>query len=1737
MDKNKTKTLLFDELRKLRKRNAELEKFQTRHNQEKKKLQESENIYKSIFESFYDVYYRTDKDGLITLISPSIQTQAGYDPKEVIGLPVTDFYYNPDDREVFIEKLKENGSINDYESQLLAKDGRLIDVSISSRILVGKDGTPQGIEGILRDITERKKREEDQFLINELNNALNTGKSLQDIIQLTSVMTKKMFSGLGARVYLIDNSNTYLELQNSSITSVFVKKIEKLINIKIPAVKIPMDSDHIYIDLLQKKEIRLSNTPAMIQQVMADFFRTMEFGGKVLSKITKKMKSQFYKTLNLKSIFTVPLVSEDEVIGLLSISSMSRFSELDLERIKLIAGQLTSIIKRKQTEKALKESEEKLRSISDSAKDAIIMADNLGDITHWNPAAEHLFGYSEEEATRYNLADIIHSGSRPKQLSKRLQNFGKTGKDSIMGKTAELEVTRKDGKTIPVELSLSAIKIKDKWHSVGILRDITERKQTETALQESEARFRTLSNSAFECIVITDKGRMLDTNEQFNKIFGYKRSELIGQPIIDLVAPESRELVKKNILSGYEKSYEHQALHKDGTIFTVEVIGKSIPYDGHQVRVTAIRDITERKQAEKALRQSEEKYRMITENSPAVSWTTSEKGETIFISSNLERVYGYNPKEIYKQGTDLWLGRIHPEDKGQVLQEFQALFNKDKPYDVQYRIQRKDGEWIWIHDKASIIRTIEGVRHAFGIFSDITERKQAEEELRNSEERLKILFESAPDAYYLTDLKGKFIDGNRAAEKVTGYKKGELVGKSFLEIKLLSKKQILKAGRLLVKNARGQATGPDEFILHQKDGTHIIAEIRTFPVKIKGKTLVLGIARDITDRKNAEKAIRESENRLKLAMEAARDGLFDWNMETGDMYFSPRYYTMLGYEPYEMPAAYETWISLLHPGDRDYAVSIIQEYIDKKRKSHKIEIRLKTKSGGWRWVLSRGKLIEKNEKGATKRMVGTHSDITERKQAEEDMRQYEHIVSSSTDMIALLNNQFKYLAANNAYLDAFNLTSEKLIGHTASEVFGEKFFETTIKANAEQCLQGEKINYQDWFEFPAFGKKYMDVTYSPYIDKDNEVKGFVVNARNITDRKKAEEELINSNFWLEESQRVSKIGSYIFDIPKNNWTSSKILDDIFGISDTDNKDFAMWVNIVHPEQKEEMLSYFQNEVLEKHVPFNKEYRIVRISDGEERWVHGLGELSFDENNNPVKMLGTIQDITERKLAEEERLLLSTAVEQSTEIIFITGIDSTIQYINPSFNKIAGFSQDEVIGKSASIFFKNGDRNLFDTIQEVLKQGNSWSGHFNSRKKDESLFEVESTISPIRDRSQKIINHVYVLRDVTREMTIERQLQQAQKMEALGTLSGGIAHDFNNILTCIIGYTELALSDMPKGTLLERNLKQVYSAGKRGEDLVKQILAFSRQSEIEKKPVQVNLIIQEALKLLRSSTPVSIQINHNIQSDSTVLADPTQIHQVFMNLFTNSLDAVREKGGTVDVDLEDVWLDEDFKKKHPNIHPGQHIKLSVKDTGHGIEKSIVKQIFDPFFTTKELGKGTGLGLSVVHGIVKNHGGAISLDSEPNKGTTFHVFLPIDKNLVLKKEQVSTSIQGGQERILLVDDEPQVVNLEKQILERLGYTVETRENPLEALKDFRAQPGSYDLVITDLTMPKMTGGELALQLLQIKPDIPIILCTGYSETMSEEKAKSLGIKEFIMKPIKKKNFADSIRKVLDREPKRG
>ena len=380
---------------------------------------------------------------------------------------------------------------------------------------------------------------------------------------------------------------------------------------------------------------------------------------------------------------------------------------------------------------------------------------------------------------------------------------------------------------------------------------------------------------------------------------------------------------------------------------------------------------------------------------------------------------------------------------------------------------------------------------------------------------------------------------------------------------------------------------------------------------------------------------------------------------------------------------------------------------------------------------------------------------------------------------------------------------------------------------------------------------------------------------------------------------------------------------------------------------------------------------------------------------------------------------------------------------------------------------------------------------------------------------------------------ERQLQQVLKIQAIGTLAGGIAHDFNNILFPIVGYTELTMDEVPDDSVAHNNLEEVLKAAHRAKDLVQQILTFSRQSGQERKPVKVHLIIKEALKLLRASIPASIEIINNIDDDChPVMGDATQIHQVIMNLCTNAYQAMQDKGGTLEVNLSEVDVGYEETVKKIGMQPGKHLQLLVRDEGCGMDAIVLDRIFEPYYTTKEQGKGTGLGLSVIHGIVKNHRGDISVTSSPGKGTTFKVYLPIteDADIVTELEP-SNGAAKGNERILLIDDEEQIVSMEQQMLENLGYEVTARTDSTEALKEFSLQPQNFDLVITDMTMPQMTGDELAQKLLDIKPDIPVILCTGFNEDITEEKALAMGIQKFVMKPVIKNDLATTIRTVLD------
>jgi len=403
-----------------------------------------------------------------------------------------------------------------------------------------------------------------------------------------------------------------------------------------------------------------------------------------------------------------------------------------------------------------------------------------------------------------------------------------------------------------------------------------------------------------------------------------------------------------------------------------------------------------------------------------------------------------------------------------------------------------------------------------------------------------------------------------------------------------------------------------------------------------------------------------------------------------------------------------------------------------------------------------------------------------------------------------------------------------------------------------------------------------------------------------------------------------------------------------------------------------------------------------------------------------------------------------------------------------------------------------------------------------------------------NKQGKLISLVGVIADITKQKALEDQLRQAQRLESIGTLAGGIAHDFNNILYPLLGFAELLKEDLPTDSPLQEHIDEILRATLRSKDLVKQILVFSRKGDQDKKPIKLHPIVKEALKLLRSSIPTTIDIQQDIDSDcGVVIADPTQIHQIVMNLATNAYHAMEVTGGRLKVSLKQVEL---VPKANPSViqalTPGKYALLTVTDTGAGIEKAILDKIFEPYFTTKGVGKGTGLGLSVVQGIAKTHKGDILIDSTPGKGTKVCVYLPIMERTAENKGIEDTeTLLGGTEKILLIDDETPIIRVEQHMLEKQGYQVTSRMSSLEALTIFKADPTAFDLILTDMTMPNMTGIQLAEKLISIRPDIPIILCTGYNEKITEEKAKSIGIKRFLMKPVDKSEMARMVRKVLD------
>jgi len=512
---------------------------------------------------------------------------------------------------------------------------------------------------------------------------------------------------------------------------------------------------------------------------------------------------------------------------------------------------------------------------------------------------------------------------------------------------------------------------------------------------------------------------------------------------------------------------------------------------------------------------------------------------------------------------------------------------------------------------------------------------------------------------------------------------------------------------------------------------------------------------------------------------------------------------------------------------------------------------------------------------------------------------------------------------------------------------------------------------------------------------------------------------------------------------------------------------------------------------------------------------------------------TIVIVSSRLSSPVQRLLerMKKMTEHSTEIIIQIGADRKIAFANPAFERTTGIRPEEVIGTEPD--FANLHNIPPDTIWDSLNAGTPWSGRVSLKAIDGTPVTLDVMVMPLRDSGGAVEGYLEIGRDVTKELMFENRMQQSQKLEAIGTLAGGIAHDFNNILSGILGYAELALITGKNDGDTDKFLREIIKAAQRAGEVVGQILTFSRQTEVELRPILPGPVLEEASKLLRASAPASIDIRLKIDSRSAILAEPTQIHQVVMNLFTNAVHAIEPEQGTITIGLEDLAVDEELAKAHPDMRPGRHVVLSVSDTGGGMEQETVNRIFEPFFTTRSQGKGTGLGLSVVHGIVKELGGMIEVESQAGKGTPFRIYIPCTDLDAAGPPREAPPIEKGKHRIVLIDDEEAILTTTGGILTQLGHTVTAFANGLDALEAIKENPRDFDLVITDHSMPKITGLEIARSLREMGIDIPVILTSGYLAHTIGDEVRDVGVSEVMTKPITMRELTESIGRVLGDE----
>ncbi len=1353
------------------------------------------------------------------------------------------------------------------------------------------------------------------------------------------------------------------------------------------------------------------------------------------------------------------------------------------------------------------ENEAKFRLFFENAGFYGYMLSPDGFIVDVNNTALSALGYSRDEIIGRPLSALYAKESlvQAEKAFQRWQENGRVG-------NAELVVQAKDGARRHILLSADSVRDDSGRivHSTSIQVDITDRKKIEAHLEK----YKNIVSSTADGISFLDLDyRYVIVNKAYEQFSGVRGDQFIGLSVSEYLG---EDVFEKFIKPHFDRCLRGETINFQEW-FDYPAIGRRFvdvtyfPYRDNSGRIFGViantRDITATKKSDDQLRFQA----MLLDAVEQAVIVTDLSQRITYWNPFAEKLYGWQAAEaLGKTINELITAGQFAQQSAQIMTNLRA----GKCWAGEYLIKNRDGRQLTTLCSVSPIRGTNGeITHLIWVSSDISERKKMEANLR----LYGVIVSSATEPMSVIDREYTYLLVNNSYEDLWGCGRGDIIGKGIRD--LLGEDVFQDTVKEKVDLClTGVHVNYSAWFHFPTRGARYM-NVNYYPYTgDNGEVLgLINISHDLTEQKKLEDMLRKSEEQYRFLMESITDSVYvldpQWryvmaNQATSDFTRLPRA-QLIGAK-----------LTVLFPGVENTRFFKVFEKVMRMRTAD-------TVIGEFNFRKDRRHWYEVYVYPVSQGILCISRDITDRKTAEMRLEEAELLqritLANISDAVLITDDEgnFTYISPN----------SNTIFGFGPKELFEQR--------NIACLFKNELFAIEALIQNREFLNLEVDIT-----DKAGKQHTLLVDVKRVSIKNgtilytcKDATEIVQSRKALAESKSILKetldgLSSHIALLDEHGviimvnkaWRDFAEKNGIASDSVSEGANYIRICDEAEGDSAEES-KYFSNAIRDV-MSGEKEVFVLEYpchSPDENRWF--IGRVSLVPGSGPKRVVIAHENITDRKQSElalrESEEKYRSIMEAMDELAYICSSNFKIGYMNPAMVKWLG---TDATGETCYKAIHGLNARCRWCAHEKVLKGETVRTELVKPDSDRVLFVSQAPIF----HPNGTVSKLSLYRDITEIKKLENRIQQAQKMESIGNLAGGIAHDFNNILFPIIGMAELLLDDLPPGSRERENAEEIFKAGNRGGDLVKQILAFSRQSEHKMMPTRVQNILKEVLKLSRSIIPSYIELSRDIQpACGLISADPTQIHQVVMNLITNAYHAVEKKGGRIHVQLKEVNL-----KTSDRLAPGKYAVLSVSDTGHGMPAYLMNKIFDPYFTTKAQGKGTGLGLAVVHGIVKEHKGDIVVHSELGKGTVFSIYLPLmEKCQAAPPPPADKECPLGTERILLVDDEVAVAKLEKLMLERIGYHVTMRTSSADALDTFKDHPSDFDLIISDMTMPHMTGIQLARELKTIRPDIPIIICTGFSELINEKKAESIGIEGFLLKPVIKSELLSIIRKVLD------